>query len=110
MDTIVIEPLKADDANEASVVLSRALSPTPLPCAVFGDPTEEQRRFLEQVMKGLIACPGQVLLAKEDKQVIGVMRIVEWPDCQEPPVQALALLPEEIVLRVKKVAIELGKA
>ena len=102
MDQIVIGSLKSTQVNEASVLLSRALSPTPLPCAVFGDPTEEQRRILETVMKGLIELPGQVLVAKENEQIIGVMRIVEWSDCQKPPVEVLDLLPQEIALRVNK--------
>ena len=46
MGRIMIEPLRPSEVDEASVLLSRAFSSTPLPCAAFGDPSEEQRRIL----------------------------------------------------------------
>ena len=46
MGRIMIDPLRPSEVDEASVLLSRAFSSTPLPCAAFGDPSEEQRRIL----------------------------------------------------------------
>jgi len=103
MDKIKIEPLRSSEVVEASVLLSRTFSPLPLACAVFGDPSEEQRRLIEAGFKHIIEkLPGKVLLAKENDQIIGVMRIVEWPNCQKSSAQVLKLLPEEITLRLGK--------
>ncbi len=103
MDKIKIELLRSNEAVEASVLLSRAFSPLPLPCAVFGNPSEVQRGFLKAGFRNLLEnAPGKVLLAKENDQIIGVMRIVEWPDCQKSTVQVQKLLPEQIVLRMDK--------
>ncbi len=104
MGKIMIEPLRSSEVDEASVLLSRAFSSTPLPCVVFGDPSEEQRRIIAAGMKNMIMnMPGKVFLAKENGQIIGVMRIVEWPDCQKPPSdQDFNLIPEEMALRFGK--------
>jgi len=102
MGKIVIDPLKSSEVDEASVLLSRAFSPTPLPRALLGDPSEEQRRILKTVIKSIIELPGKVILAKENEQIIGAMRIVEWPDCQKTPAQVLNLLPQEMALRIGK--------
>jgi ribosomal protein S18 acetylase RimI-like enzyme len=104
MSKIMIEPLRSSEVDEASVLLSRAFSPTPLPRVVFGDPSEELRHIMVAAMKNMIGnMPGKVFLAKENGQIIGVMRIVEWPDCQKPPsAQVFNLIPEEIALRFGK--------
>ena len=104
MGKIVIEPLRSSEVDEASVLLSRAFSPTPIPCALVGDPSEEQRLILGGAMKGMMMdLPGKVFLAKDNGQIIGVMRLVEWPDCQKlPSPEAFKLLPEEMALRFVK--------
>ena len=40
--------------------------------------------------------PGETFVAKEDGQIMGVMRMVEWPDCQLPPSKMLSMLPSMI--------------
>ena len=40
--------------------------------------------------------PGETFLAKDDGQIVGVMRIIEWPDCQMSIMQNLRLLPAMI--------------
>jgi GNAT superfamily N-acetyltransferase len=104
MSKIVIKLLRSREIDDASVLLSRAFVPTPLPRAVFGDPSEGQRRIIEAGMKNMIAnMPGKVFLAKEKNLIVGVMRIVEWPDCQKPPEdKVFKLLPEEIAFRFGK--------
>ncbi len=37
--------------------------------------------------------PGQVFVAKQSDQIVGVMRIVKWPDCQTSPLQGLKMMP-----------------
>ncbi len=104
MSKIMIVPLKSNEVDEASELCARAFSPTPLPCAVFGDPSEEQRGIMGAGLKNMIGnMPGKVFLAKDNDQIVGVMRIVEWPNCQtQPSAQMVNLLPEETALRIGK--------
>ena len=37
--------------------------------------------------------PGRVFVAELDGDIVGAMRIVEWPDCQAPPLQSLKMMP-----------------
>jgi ribosomal protein S18 acetylase RimI-like enzyme len=100
MDNIVIEPLRSSDVDEASIVLSRAFSSTPLPRAAFGDPSDDQRGILGAAFKMMANMPGKAFVAKENGQIIGAMRIVEWPECRQPPPADVPLpFPEEMAQR-----------
>ncbi|MEE8194687.1 MAG: GNAT family N-acetyltransferase [Dehalococcoidales bacterium] len=37
--------------------------------------------------------PGQTFVAKDDGQIVGGMKMVEWPDCQLPPLKMLPMVP-----------------
>jgi predicted N-acetyltransferase YhbS len=94
MEPIIIEPLQPGELREASVVTSRAFVTNPVSVAVFQGQGEKQRRRQEAVFRIMLGrMPGQVLLAKDQGRIIGVMRLVEWPRCQMSPLQGLRLLP-----------------
>jgi len=99
MDTeqISIEPLKGEELREAAKVAARAMAPTPFPMALFQGQQDSERGM--ETLFGITfgRPPGKVLLAKKDDQVIGVMRMVEWPHCQLSLTQALWILPAMLV-------------
>lgn len=101
MGKITIEPLQSGETDEASVLLSRAYSHTPLIRAAFCEPGDKQRRILDTGFKNSIAKRlGKVLLAKDGEHIIGVMRIIKWPDCQKRSGYDLNKLPQDMALRV----------
>ena len=94
MEQIIIEKLQPGEVLEASVVIIRACVTCPVPVAVLQGQGEKQRRRLEAMFRIMLGrMPGQVLLAKDQGHIIGVMRLVEWPRCQMSPLQGLRLLP-----------------
>ena len=94
MEPIIIEELQPGEIREASVVISHAFVTSPVPIAVMRGQGEKQRRRLEAMFRLVLGrMPGQVLLAKDQGRIIGVMRMVEWPRCQMSPLQGLRLLP-----------------
>ena len=98
MGQIVIEPVKNIEIPEAAVLLSRAFVPTHVVAAVYQGKSEEQRRCPEAIFKILLeGMHGKVLLAKDNHEMVGVMRMVEWPHCQLSPLQSQKLLPFMII-------------
>ncbi len=82
MEQISIGPLQESDLPEAVVVSTRAYSTNPLGMAVYRDHPDSER-YREASYKQLLEhMSGQVFIAKKDEQVVGVMRMVEWPHCQ----------------------------
>ena len=77
-----MKPLQESEFAEAVVVTTRAYSTNPLGVAVYrGHPDKE--RYQEASNGQLLGhMTGQVIIAKKDEQVVGVMRMVEWPQCQ----------------------------
>jgi predicted N-acetyltransferase YhbS len=94
MTEIEITPAHPEDALEASVLASRAMINLPENIAVF----QGHRRRMEAVFKIMFQrMPGQVLLAKDQGQIVGVTRMVEWPHCrQTSPLDKIKLLPSMI--------------
>lgn len=93
MEQVSIEMLKKEDLQEAAKVVGRAFGPTPFAmaaCRVL----EKSERFLETTVKIMFErFPGQVLVARKDNRVVGVMRMVEWPECQMSSSQERMILP-----------------
>ena len=88
--SITIEPLLPEDISAVSVVMGRAYVTNPLNIAVFGS----HPRHPEGLMRiALDRFPGQTFVAKDDGQIVGAMRMVEWPNCQLSPLKMLPLLP-----------------
>ncbi len=101
-----IEPLQPDEVAQAAFLWSQAYSPLPIIIAVFGEPSEKQRSLLENGFKmAFEKMPGEVFAAKEDDEIVGVMRIVEWPQCQKSPLQGLYFIPALLLLRGKALRI-----
>lgn len=93
MEQVSIEILRREEVQEAAKVAARALAPTPFPSAMFGG-LKKTERVMEATIKLTFGrWPGQVLVAKKDNRVVGVLRMVEWPQCQMSSGQALRLVP-----------------
>lgn len=94
---ISIEPLQGPELRDAAEVAGRALAPTPFPMAILQGREDKERRMADmfRVMFGRL--PGQVIVAKRDDRVVGVMRMVEWPRCQRTPVEGLRILPAMLI-------------
>lgn len=94
MEKVTIEKIKTNEYKEASVLLSRAFVLTPFSSIVAGGTGEKHRRFLEKGFSIMIQKkPGQVIVAKDGNQIIGVMRMVEWPQCQNSSIRGLEIIP-----------------
>ncbi len=83
MKKIKINPIQPNEINKAAEVLSKAFILTPFSSKVAGGQSEKHRRMLEKGFINMLGKkPGNVVVAKDNGQIIGVMRMVEWPDCQ----------------------------
>jgi len=93
MEEVRIEPLRHEELPEAVEVVAGAMSTTPLLMTLF-QRQEDKMRCQNAVFRGVLGrLPGQVLVAKEDSRIVGVMHMVEWPRCQLSLLQELRLLP-----------------
>jgi ribosomal protein S18 acetylase RimI-like enzyme len=82
MEQVSIWPLQESDLPEAVEVSARAYATNPLGMAVYRE-HPDKKVYQEGSYKQLYGhMPGQVFIAKKDEQVVGVMRMVEWPHCQ----------------------------
>lgn len=105
---IGIEALQPSEIAEASVLLSRAYNASPLFGAALGESSEKQRSTLEKLFKMMYKeKSGLIFSAKEDGKILGVMRFVEWPQCQKECKSLRILLLALLVFRGK--ALRLGK-
>jgi ribosomal protein S18 acetylase RimI-like enzyme len=94
MPEIIIESIKPDEIPEASTVISRAFSPTPVVVAVSKGGGEKNQRKLESGMNYMLKrAPGQMYVAKDNGNIVGVMRMVKWPSYQPTPMQGIRMLP-----------------
>ncbi len=93
MKPVNIETLRGEEVQEAAKVAARALAPTPFPMAVFGGLDKTERGLEATIRIQFSSGPGQVLVARKNNRVVGVLRMVEWPQCQTPSGQAFKLLP-----------------
>lgn len=82
MEQISMKPLQASEVQEAAAVAARAFSNNPLSIAVYREHPNRER-YLEASFERVFGhMQGQVFIAKKDEQVVGVLRMVEWPHCQ----------------------------
>lgn len=83
MATIIIQEISSNEYVEAALVLSKAFILTDFSSKVVGGKDEKHRRMLEKGFKDMLEKKlGNVFVAKDGQQIVGVMRMVEWPDCQ----------------------------
>ncbi len=87
---ITIEPLRPEEIPVLSTVMGKAYVTSPLPIAVLG-PNLYRAEVMMKVM--IERFPGQTFVAKDDGQIVGGMGMVEWPNCQLPPLKMLPVLP-----------------
>ena len=76
MGNVQISFMENSDIQESANVLSVAMVDNPLHVAVFQGKGEKQRMEIEKMFRGLlIELPGIVFLAKQNQNIIGVMRM-----------------------------------
>lgn len=99
---IEIVTLQPNEIGEASVLMSQAFNISPLIGAALGESTEKQRSSLLERMYKMMLKSGMVYSAKEDGKILGVMRVIEWPQCKkEYDLRGLNLLLALLVFRGK---------
>jgi len=86
MSDIEITVMKKEEVNDAARVCSEAFLNTPFTNYLMGGSTEKHRKNLEKGMKRTLSLKhGTVLVAKDNGKIVGAMRMVEWPNCQNVP-------------------------
>ena len=76
MGTVQISFMENRDIRKSANVLSVAMVDNPLHVAVFQGKGEQQRMEIEKMFHGLlIELPGIVFVAKENQNIVGVMRM-----------------------------------
>lgn len=90
---IRVEEMRKEELPQALDVLAKAFSTQPSSFAIFPGKTDIERRMKTTFRVLLEQMPGQVFVAKSDDSVVGVMRMVQWPDCQMKPLQGIRMLP-----------------
>jgi hypothetical protein len=93
MTEISITPIERIEVDTAANLCAEAFLATPFTRTVMGGTGEKEVKNLRRGMKMLLKAPGQVIVAKESDEIIGVMRMVQWPDCQNSTPKGLARLP-----------------
>jgi len=93
MTNIRIEIAQPNELPVAASLASHAMIDLPENKVVFYG----NRHRLEAYFRILFTkCPGKVMLAKDGDFIAGIMRIVEYPECQMPPKLALRLFPQMV--------------
>ncbi len=93
---ITIEPMRPGEIPTVSAMMGQAYVTSPLNIAAFGSSLHRNEGFLRFALEQL---PVQAFVAKDDGQIVGAMGMVEWPNCQLPPLKMLPLLPSIFGLR-----------
>ncbi len=104
MEQISIETLQAVDVPQAATVSARAFATNPLTMAVLRERPDKERYLEAAFNRVLKHMPGQVFIAKQDEQVIGMLRCIEWPHCQTSFNQTLMHLPV-MLIRLRGMAV-----
>jgi ribosomal protein S18 acetylase RimI-like enzyme len=100
MTSIEVVPMQPDEAEEASFVLSKAFIDTLFSGKIMGGHTEKHRRMLQLGFKSMISKkPGDKVVAKDGEEIVGVMRMVKWPDCQNSIPRGIETVPLRIIAR-----------
>jgi ribosomal protein S18 acetylase RimI-like enzyme len=90
MSKISIHIAQSKEFPEAALLISRAMINNPIVAAVF----QGKQQLMEAITRiAFERLPGQVYLAQDKGQIVGVMRVVEWPNCFPASMEGLELLP-----------------
>jgi len=100
VEVVLVEPMQPADLEEAAAVLSRAFANRTVPRPLPPDKRLQKKRRLDAIHRMMLGrLPGQTLVARKDGRIVGVMRIVKWPQCQVSPRQGLAMLPQMLAIK-----------
>jgi predicted N-acetyltransferase YhbS len=93
MEQVIIEPLKREEIRDSARVLALAFSRRPGLIKMLKGQRDKERRAVAHFEFELKYLAGNVVVAKRDNRIVGVIRYVEWPHCQLSPLQLLRFLP-----------------
>jgi ribosomal protein S18 acetylase RimI-like enzyme len=95
---IILEPIQSDEITEAGELLGGAFITTPVVRTVLRNPSEKKAskvsKMFHMMLKGM---GGDVFVAKENGEILGVMRMAESPGCQMRPSQGLRMIPGMLI-------------
>ena len=94
MGKVTINIAQPDELSAAAVLTSRAMISLPENDVVFQGKQQRMEAAHRIAYKKM---PGQVFLAKDESEIIGVMRLVEWPHCRLAPGEMVKLLPSMLI-------------
>ncbi len=87
---ITIEPMRSEEIPAVAAVLGQAYLTSPIHIAAFGLNLDRNVGMMRADLERL---SGQAFVAKDDGQIVGAMKMVEWPACQLPPLKMLPMVP-----------------
>lgn len=96
MNKVSIHIAQPTELPEAVLLTSRAMINNPVVAAVFRGRQERMKVATKIAFERL---PGQVYLAKDEGQIVGVMRLTQWPNCFPSSIQRLKLVPSALALK-----------
>lgn len=89
--SILIGSMCPEEVPVVSAVLGKAYATSPLHVAVFGENLSRNEALMR--LSHRFTTGSQWYVAREDEQIVGAMRMVEWPNCQVPLLEMLPILP-----------------
>jgi ribosomal protein S18 acetylase RimI-like enzyme len=93
-NNMIIESLKPNEIKQAAFLMSKAFIQTPFSSKVAGGQSEKHRRMLEIGFKNMLEKkPGKKVVIKDNGEIVGIMRMVKWPDCQNSIPQGFEKIP-----------------
>ncbi len=87
---ISITPIEKMEIGQAAELCAEAFISTPFTSTVMGGQSKNNLEKLTIGMKMMLKRPGEVFVAKEGDQLVGVLRMVKWPDCQKSTPKGIA--------------------
>jgi GNAT superfamily N-acetyltransferase len=93
MEQIRIEEMKKEERSEASEVLGKAFTTQPSSFAIYRDDPDIESHLKKVFGAMLKHLSGQVYVAKQGDTIVGVMRMVQWPNCQISFWRRLRMMP-----------------
>jgi len=97
MSMISIRVAQPEELSEAALLTSHAMMNNPMVATAFGGMQERMEAATKIAFERL---GGQVYLAEDGGQLVGVMRVTESPNCFPSPMTRLRVLPS-MLLSVK---------
>ena len=80
---ILITPIEKKEIDQAAKLCAEAFISTPFTSIVMGGQSKKSLKNLTLGMKIILKSKGEVFVARESDKLVGVLRMVKWPDCQK---------------------------